>query len=247
MPRVRLTGQKAWLAMAACLLPVMLGFLLPVSFLAREVLVRGLLVGFDASLLRHATTTVEFAAIATALVLIFGFGAGVAVRMARTAFAGACVAIARLGYAVPGTVLALGLLTPLVAIDEAINWIARLAIDRTFGLFIVASGAAVVVAYVVRFMAIGIGFTQAGLARISPELDDAARTAGAGPLAVTRLIHLPLTRPALWGAALLCSWIVSRNCQRPFCCGRSTSRRSRPTSINMPVAAISRRVRWPRC
>jgi iron(III) transport system permease protein len=201
--RLRLTGRMAWLATAACLVPVTFGFLLPVGFLAREVVVRGLLVGFDMGLVRHATTTVEFATVATILVLIFGFGAGVAARVARSAFSGACVALARLGYAVPGTVLALGLLTPLVAIDEGINAIARSAINTTFGLFIVASGAAVVIAYVVRFLAIAICFTQAGLARISTDLDDAARTAGAGPFAVMRLVHLPLTRPALWAAALL--------------------------------------------
>ena len=71
------------------------------------------------------------------------------------------------------------------------------------GLALAGSSAAVVIAYTVRFLAIATGFAQAGLARISTELDDVARTSGARPSGVVRSIHLPLMRPALGGAALL--------------------------------------------
>ena len=65
------------------------------------------------------------------------------------------------------------------------------------------SAAALVIAYVIRFLAIAIGFAQAGFSRIAPELDDVARMLGAGPGTLARTIHLPLARPAIWGAALL--------------------------------------------
>jgi iron(III) transport system permease protein len=71
------------------------------------------------------------------------------------------------------------------------------------GLVIAGSGAAVVTAYVTRFLAIPIGFAQAGFARISTDFDDVARSLGAGPGHLLRTVHLPLARPALWGAALL--------------------------------------------
>jgi iron(III) transport system permease protein len=71
------------------------------------------------------------------------------------------------------------------------------------GLVLAGSSAAVVIAYAVRFLAIATGFAQAGLARISTDLDDVARTSGARPSGVVRSIHLPLMRPALGGAALL--------------------------------------------
>ena len=115
----------------------------------------------------------------------------------------ACFFIAGLGYAVPGTVLALGLLSPLVAIDEAINGVTGSLAGAHVGLVLAGSSAAVICAYVVRFLAISTGFAQAGLARISTELDDAARTVGTRPSGLIRSIHLPLLRPALWGAALL--------------------------------------------
>ena len=103
----------------------------------------------------------------------------------------------------PGTVLALGLLSPLVAVDEAINAVAGLFGVGGLGLVLAGSSAAVVCAYVVRFLAIATGFAQAGLARISTEMDDAARTLGSRPAGLLWSIHLPLMRPALWGAALL--------------------------------------------
>ena len=196
--RIVLTGAMRWLALAGCLLPVCLGFLIPLFHLTYEVAVRGLLIGFDPHLVRHTFNTVLLAGCATVLILVLGFGAAFALRLVRRPLARACFFIAGLGYAVPGTVLALGLLSPLVAIDEAIN-----AVTPHVGLLLAGSSAAVVCAYVVRFLAISTGFAQAGLARISTELDDAARTVGTHPSGLIWAIHLPLLRPALWGTALL--------------------------------------------
>jgi iron(III) transport system permease protein len=113
------------------------------------------------------------------------------------------VNVAGIGYAVPGTVLALGLLSPLVLVDDGINVLARVFTGTGVGLVLAGSSAAVIIAYVIRFLAIAIGFAQAGFARISPELDDVARLLGAGPGRVARTIHIPLARPAIFGAALL--------------------------------------------
>jgi iron(III) transport system permease protein len=201
--RIVLARNKGWLAAAACLTPVALGFLVPFGYLAHEVAVRGLLIGFDPGLVRHTASTVLIAVCATALTLALGFGAALALRIVRRRFAATCVFIASLGYALPGTVLALGLLSPLIAVDEMINWLTRTVAGVSVGLIVAGSSAAVVIAYVVRFLAIATGFAQAGLARIAPELDDAARSSGARPGELVRSIHLPLLKPALWGAALL--------------------------------------------
>ncbi len=201
--RVPLTGGSKWLATAACFAPVLLGFLLPLLYLAHECLVRGLLIGFDPSLWRHGASTVLIAAAATVLTLALGFGAAFAVRLIHRPFAASCIFVAGLGYALPGTVLALGLLSPLIAVDEALNALSRSTLGLTVGLLLAGSSAALIVAYTVRFLAIATGFAQAGLARISTDLDDVARTAGARPASVVRSIHLPLLRPAIWGAALL--------------------------------------------
>jgi iron(III) transport system permease protein len=200
---IRLSGGSGWAATFCCLLPVALGFLIPAGFLLREVISRGLLVGFDRSLLGHTFTTVLLAAVATVVALALGLGAAIAVRLARRRVAAAGLSIASLGYAVPGTVLALGLLSPLVAVDEAINWVTRAVAGVSVGLVLAGSGAALVVAYVIRFLAIATGSAQVGLARIATEIDDVARTLGCKPGPLAWLIHLPLARPALGGAALL--------------------------------------------
>ena len=111
--------------------------------------------------------------------------------------------VAGLGYALPGTVLALGLLSPLLALDAGLNWLSRGLLGIGVGLVVVGSGAALVVAYVVRFLAIATGSAQAGFARIPTHMDDAARILGADGGVLMRMVHLPLLRPALAGAALL--------------------------------------------
>jgi iron(III) transport system permease protein len=201
--RIALKGAEGLLATVLCFLPVVLGFLLPAAYLLYEVIARGLLVGFEPELIRPALTTIALAAAATALVLFTGFTAVAATRYLRGAFVAGCVNVAGIGYAIPGTVLALGLLTPLVLADEAINAAARALGGSGVGLILAGSVAALIIAYLIRFLAIALGFAQAGFSRIAPEFEDVARMLGAGPTTLARTIHLPLIRPAIFGAALL--------------------------------------------
>jgi iron(III) transport system permease protein len=203
LSRITLPGPKRWIAAAACLLPVLLGFLLPAGYLLHEVLIRGLLIGYDADLIGHALTTVFLASTATAVTLALGFSAVAALRYVKRPLIAASVNVAGIGYAIPGTVLALGLLSPLVLVDDGINALARFFAGTGVGLVLAGSSAAVITAYVIRFLAIAIGFAQAGFARISTEFDDVARMLGAGPGRMARTIHIPLARPAILSAALL--------------------------------------------
>jgi iron(III) transport system permease protein len=132
-----------------------------------------------------------------------GFAAVAAQRYVRHRLVAGSVAAGNVGYAIPGTVLALGLLAPLVLVDEAINTLSRALGGAGVGLVLAGSVAALIIAYVIRFLAIAIGFAQAGFARLARELDDTARMLGAGPATVARTIHLPLMRGAMWSAALL--------------------------------------------
>jgi iron(III) transport system permease protein len=202
-PRIPLKGRAGWIALALCLTPVLLGFLLPAAMLAKEVIQRGLIFGFDRDLIGHTITTVTLAASATAIAIALGLAAAICVRLAKTHLAGFAIVVAGLGYAVPGTVLALGLMTPLVRIDEGLNAVTRIFGSAHVGLILAGSSAALVIAYVLRFLAIATGSAQAGLARIPHEIDDVARTLGTRPTGIARLIHLPLSRATLGGAALL--------------------------------------------
>ncbi|MCZ8408879.1 iron ABC transporter permease [Achromobacter dolens] len=110
----------------------------------------------------------------------------------------ACARVASLGYAVPGTVLAIGLLTPFVWIDTAVA-----KVFGGGGLFLMGSMAALVCAYAIRFLAISTGALEAGLARIPPSLEQASRLLGESSAGTLRRVHLPLLRPALAASALL--------------------------------------------
>lgn len=201
--RMSLAGPSARLAAAACLLPVALGFLVPLAYLVHEATTRTLTSGLDRDLLRHAGTTLAFAALATLATLVLGLALVSAARLLRRPYAHACLSVAGLGYAIPGTVLALGLLSPLIATDRVIDRLVNAATGSGVGLVLAGSGAAVVIAYVIRFLAIVVGLAQTAFARISTDLDDAARSVGARPSAVVISIHAPLARAALSGAALL--------------------------------------------
>lgn len=201
-PPVRrpLRRAGAALAFAACLLPVTFGFLLPAGHLAYTAFQRWRFGGISPALMQEAVNTAMFAGLGTALAL----GCGLIVAMA--ARFGAPRALGRLasfGYAVPGTVLAVGLLVPLAVFDNALSSAAQALYGISTGLVLSGSGAALVLAYAVRFLAIPIGGLEAGYARLGVTLDMAARSLGEGAGGVARRIHLPLLRPALGAAALL--------------------------------------------
>lgn len=201
--RVRLAHRAGLLTAAACALPVLLGAVLPAGFLIVQVIERGLLMRIDAALLRNLATALALSGLAAAIVVGLGLGIVTARRSGRERWLPAAARIATLGYAVPGTVLALGLLVPLAAIDNAVANASAARLGVNPGLIILGSGAALVIAYVVRFLSISISGIDSGLARISPRIDDAARMLGAGAPEMLRRIHWPLARPAIAAAALL--------------------------------------------
>jgi iron(III) transport system permease protein len=90
-----------------------------------------------------------------------------------------------------------------VLIDGGLNAVVRMLGGGGVGLVLAGSLAALVIAYLIRFLAIALGFAQAGFTRISTDFDDVARMLGASPMTLARTIHLPLVRHAIWGAALL--------------------------------------------
>ncbi|WP_029581830.1 iron ABC transporter permease [Bradyrhizobium sp. URHD0069] len=201
--RTLLSGIKGWWAFAVCLLPVLIGFFVPLLFLVQQSFKRGLLTNFDMSLWRDAFNSVAFATLATAIALLLGFATVLACRWRPNALRSIAMNISQTGYALPGLVLALGLLAPVLAIDNGLNTLARWMGGPLPGLIVVGSGAAVVIAYVIRFLAVPTGLIKAGFERIPHDYDDSARAAGAGQGMTMRLIHLPLLRPAMLGAVII--------------------------------------------
>ncbi len=201
--RKRLPAWQGALVAAACLLPVLLGFGIPAAFLLHETLREGIAAQANAGLLRALATTLAYAALATAVTMLMACGIVAAMRFGRESWIAAATRIAGLGYALPGTVLALGLLVPLGYVDNVFATWLRAWTGINPGLMLFGSGAALVLAYVIRFLTVGISGLQSGMARISPHVDDAARSLGANSLEVMQVVHWPMVRPALASAALL--------------------------------------------
>ncbi len=200
---VPLSGRQAWIATTLCALPVTLGFILPTAFLLRETLRGGLTRQLDAAFLSHLTTTIGLSAAATLAALALAIMLVSAARLARTSLTRGSLFLAGLGYAVPGTVLALGLMTPLIAFDTLIGNLWRSLTGERIGLLLMGAAGGIIIAYVIRFLPIATGSLSAGMDRVSPGLEDAARTLGASRKDLVRRIQLPLMRPALASAALL--------------------------------------------
>lgn len=199
----RLRGVAAIGALALGAVPVLLGFAIPSAYLVSETFKRlNLVGGVSDQLLRALTNTLFLATTATLLAVACGLMLAWASRSmresARFNLPRACVRLASLGYAVPGTVLAIGLLTPLLFTDRMLGQVFGYP-----GLLLMGSTAGLVIAYVIRFVAIPAGSIEAGLTRIPPSLEQASRLLGESSGGTLRRVHLPLLKPALAASALL--------------------------------------------
>jgi iron(III) transport system permease protein len=199
----RITGPKALLAFSLGFFPILIGFVGPALYLIVAALCRIEFAGFSPALLRATVNTVSFSATATLVVLLVGFGVAYTSRLHPGRATSVLSRIAALGYAVPGTVLAIGILIPVAALDRTIDGFWRSWTGTSMGLLMLGSGAALIYAYAARFLAISAGGIEAGLSRIPPSYDHASRTHGHGSLSTLLRVHLPLSRTALTAAGLL--------------------------------------------
>lgn len=203
-----LKGPAALLAFVLGWLPVLIGFVAPALYLLNETLKHFHNVGAVSSqLLGSAVNTVRISLIATVVTVFGGLVVAWAARSIRHGNGKKATRlyarVATIGYALPGTVLAIGLLTPVMLLDSTAariwSWLGK----PEPGLLLIGTSTALVLAYMIRFLAISVGGLEAGLARIPPSMEQAARLLGESPGGVLRRIHLPLLRPAMAAAALL--------------------------------------------
>jgi iron(III) transport system permease protein len=196
-----LRGRAALLCMLVCAIPLAAGFVVPAILLVRMSVTGGdetLGPRFLRLALNSATLAVVTAALAVALALLLAYGA----RISRSPWASAVNRIVGLGYAVPGAVVAIGVLIPLTRLDHFIADLAERAGLPT-GLWLTGGIAALVYAYLIRFLAVALQTVDAGLARVTPHMEDAARSLGMGPGATLRRVHAPILRSSLVTAGLL--------------------------------------------
>ncbi|HEY7885802.1 MAG TPA: iron ABC transporter permease, partial [Cellvibrionaceae bacterium] len=203
LTRKKLTGWRWMLVLLACL-PIVLGFAAPAAYLALEAAERISFAGVDSRILQQAGNTLLISAIATLVAAVLAFVLVYTLRQAREARGvRILVRLASLGYAIPGTVLAIGLLGPLAFLDGVIDSSSQWLLGAGTGLLLSGTGAVLVYAYVARFLAIGNGSIEAGFHKIPQSLDDAAQSLGVNAGKRARRVHLPLSRPAIAAAMLL--------------------------------------------
>lgn len=198
----RLTGARGWAATALCAVPLVLGFVLPALLLVKLSLGGGD-TSFGARFAKLAFNSVSLAtltALAAVLVALFlAYGA----RISRSPLSAAVNRFAGLGYAIPGAVVAIGVLIPLARIDNALADAVERLFGMKIGLVLTGSIAALVYAYLIRFLAIALQTVEAGLAQVTPHMEDAARSLGMSAGETLGKVHAPILRSSLVTAGLL--------------------------------------------
>ena len=200
--RVPLRGPMKWLATLLCLAPVVAGFLIP-AFVLGGYAVKRLDALFTtrvgAALWNTVLVGVLTAAIAVAIAFVLAYSA----RVGRNRSTGIAARAAAMGYAVPGTVLAIGVLIPLASLDNALSSVVKSWFGFNPGLILSGTMIAIVYALTARFLTMAESTVDAGFQKLPMSLDHAARTLGrTGPQTV-RTVLIPVMRPAVLTAALL--------------------------------------------
>lgn len=200
---LRLNGLKGWAAFVLGGLPVLIGFVAPASYLVIEAWKRFRFSGLSARFADEALNTIVFAGLATVITLIFGLAVAYAMRLAPGRLSLWSYRLSTVGYAAPGTVIAIGVLIALGGFDGFVDQTMRDWFGISTGLIFIGSGAALIYAYSARFLTIAAGSVDAGLSRIPQSFDHASRTLGRSATQTFRQIHLPLSKASLAAAALL--------------------------------------------
>jgi iron(III) transport system permease protein len=196
-----LRGWAAAAAAAACGAPVVFGFALPALLLGR--LAWNEQGTSAARLLALVANSFSLAALTALLAVLLAVVMAYAARLSGSRAVRAVNRWVSLGYAVPGAVIAIGVLVPLARFDNLLaGWLEQTFGAKT-GLLLTGTVAALVYAYLVRLLAVALQTTEAGLAKITPSMEDAARSLGATPARTLVRVHVPLLAPTLATAALL--------------------------------------------
>ena len=198
----RLAGLAAAGAVLACALPLVLGFLLPAAILLEMALTEGD-AQFGARFFQLAGNSFTLAALTALLGMGLAVVLAYAARLSRAPWPQWLNRVVGLGYAVPGSVIAVGVLIPVTRLDNWLaGWIASWSGSNP-GLMLTGGIAALVYAYLVRFLSLALQTVEASLAKITPSMDDAARSLGCGQGMALKRVHLPLLRGSLLTAGLL--------------------------------------------
>lgn len=199
---VRLRGWIGWLATAVCGLVLLVAFILPTLQLTlwtlEELANQGPGGTLNIAFQRYMTTTATLATLAALVAVLWALLLAHSVRLSGGRLAQLGARLATLGYAMPGAVIGVGVLLTLTTLDGLVyDW------GLISGLLLTGSLAGLIYAYVVRFLAVAHGSVDASMETVTPTLEQAARSLGAGPFRLLLRIHLPLVSRGMLTAAIL--------------------------------------------
>ncbi len=200
--RVQLKGFAAFCAMLACLLPFLFGFVLPLSVIASHAIDNPERWA-DAGLIKAMSNTVTVGGIAAVVTVLAGVFLVYGVRLSGRSLPRLLLPLTTIGYAAPGAVLGVGILFPLAFLDHRLADFIESITNEPAGLLLTGSAFALVIAYCVRFFAIGQGAADAAMGRVSPSLEMAARSLGRTRAQTLREIYFPLIKGSIGSALLL--------------------------------------------
>ncbi len=202
LPQFRLTGFRAFSAFVGCLLPLLFGFLLPAFQLSLWAIDTHAIM-FDVSFIRLTLNSIMLglatAVLAVLLALFLAYGK----RVLTSKLVSASVRVVATGYAVPGTIIAVGVIIPLAWFDNTLDSYMRNHFDLSTGLLLSGTLFALMFAYLVRFLAISIQSVESGLLKIRLSMDEAARSLGYKPAETLFKVHLPLMKGSVLTALLI--------------------------------------------
>lgn len=200
---LRMRGMRGWLAFGLGTVPILIGFVAPAIYLVVEAWKRFQFSGLSSRFAGEAFNTITFAGIATLATVGAGLVVAYTLRLSPGKASLWSFRLATVGYAAPGTVIAIGVLIALGGFDRFLDQMMQQWFGLSTGLLLIGSGSALIFAYVARFLTIAGGGIDAGLSRIPLSFDQASRTLGRTPTETFRAVHLPLSKAAMAAAALL--------------------------------------------
>lgn len=202
MPLQSLRGWSAAIAFALCAAPILFGFLVPAGVLLKLALTEPE-VRFGQRIYSLVVNTSTLAGIAALAAVTTAVLLAYAARTVKNPIVYGANRLAVLGYALPGAVIAVGILLPLGKIDNALAAFFEQHFGIKTGLLLTGSIAALIYAYLVRYLAVAFQTVEAGLTRVTPSMDDAARSLGLSPARTLARVHIPIVRGSLATAGLL--------------------------------------------
>jgi iron(III) transport system permease protein len=200
--RIRLSPLAGLIAAFACFMPLLLGFLLPAGLLLEMAFAEGD-AQFGARFVQLARNSFVLASVTALLAVALAIVLGYAARLARSRLPHMLNRVVGLGYAVPGSVIAVGVLIPVTRLDNYLAAWAHATFGVNPGLLLTGGIAALVYAYLARFLAVALHTVESSLGKITPSMDDASRCLGFGKWGTLRRVHIPILKGSLLTAGLL--------------------------------------------